>query len=105
MRCGSCSAENAASRRFCRACRPRLSQACPACEALNEPDDRFCGACGAPLPVAHAAASVAEAPASSPDPALSALEERRLVTVLFADIVGYTALSERLDSETVRDIV
>src|SRR5262245_60594985 len=106
MRCGSCSAENAASRRFCRACGARLPQACPACEAVNEPEDRFCGACGAPLPVAQATASVVpEASASPPDHALSPFEERRLVTVLFADIVGYTALSERLDSETVRDIV
>ena len=57
----------------------------------STPDDRFCGECGTPLGVAGAAAPGAPAvalavPAARPEPAT----ERRLVTVLFADLVGFT---------------
>jgi len=60
---------------------------------------KFCGECGAPLAGETAAAPPAtverEAPAS----------ERRLVSVLFADLVGFTSLSESRDSEEVRELL
>jgi class 3 adenylate cyclase len=59
---------------------------CPSCQAEYTPGARFCSACGARL----------DAPAE--------VEERRLVTILFADIAGSTALGERLDPEDVRQI-
>ena len=58
--------------------------ACPACGAENRPDARFCDACGAPL----------AAPAAG--------EERKVVSVLFVDLVGFTAASEAADPEDVR---
>ncbi len=67
--------------------------ACPSCGAANEPDDRFCGQCGAPL--GADAALVTDAPTS----------ERRLVSVLFADLVGFTTLSENRDAEEVRELL
>ncbi len=59
---------------------------CPACSASNPNHAQFCMACGAPL------GSVAEA-------------DRRIVTVVFADLSGFTQLTERLDPEEVRDLV
>ncbi len=62
---------------------------------------RFCGACAHPLDdeaaaaVATGAGTVAASPAS----------ERRLVSVLFADLVGFTTLSESRDPEDVREIL
>jgi class 3 adenylate cyclase/tetratricopeptide (TPR) repeat protein len=58
---------------------------------------RFCGECGSSLD----AESSAPPPAGSLQPAA----ERRLVSVLFADLVGFTPLSERRDAEEVRDLL
>ena len=63
-------------------------QACPRCGAENPPAARFCNACAAPLP----------------GPAAGLPEERKIVTVLFVDLVGFTARAERLDPEVVRAI-
>src|SRR5579872_5227449 len=93
MTCGSCGTENRAGRKFCSTCGSHLAPACPACGAANEVDDAFCGACGAAL---TANTGVARA-----EPAA----ERRLVSVLFADLVGFTALSESRDAEEVRELL
>ena len=59
--------------------------------------ERFCGECGAALEPGVGAAAEAVAPAPG--------VERRLVSVLFADLVGHTALSEQRDVEEVRDLL
>jgi predicted ATPase/class 3 adenylate cyclase len=95
--CTNCGTENRAGRKFCAACGTALSAACPACGAANEPGDRFCGECGAPLEIEGASAT-ALAP---PSPAA----ERKLVSVLFADLVGFTSLSESRDAEDTRELL
>ena len=71
--------------------KPTMRQ-CSACGGQNAPEARFCNQCAAPL---HGAASAA-----------SALDaERKQVTVLFSDLSGYTALSEKLDPEETREIM
>jgi class 3 adenylate cyclase len=60
--------------------------ACATCGRDNPGDARFCNACGAPL---------------APTPA-NRCEERKIVTVLFADLVGFTSRAERMDPEDVR---
>ena len=62
---------------------------CSACGRENPSDSRFCNSCGAPL------AWTAEA----------RREERKIVTVLFADLVGFTSRAERLDPEDVRALL
>jgi class 3 adenylate cyclase/tetratricopeptide (TPR) repeat protein len=94
--CSTCGTENEAGRKFCKECGSALAVACPACGSTNTPDSKFCGECGTTL-----VASVV-LPAAAPPPA--PLAERRLVTVLFADLVGYTSLSEGRDFEDVREL-
>ena len=62
---------------------------CQSCGQENPPTARFCNACGAPLA----------------DQARGLAEERKVVTVLFADLVGFTARAERLDPEDLRAIL
>ena len=100
MRCPSCMAENAATRRFCGECGASLPSPCPACGFENEPTAKFCGGCG--KPVGEAAASAA--PATSP-PSRTDAAERRQLTVMFCDLVGSTPLSARFDPEDLRGIM
>jgi class 3 adenylate cyclase/tetratricopeptide (TPR) repeat protein len=58
---------------------------CPSCGEENAERARFCSSCGAPL----------GAPAAGG-------EERKVVSVLFVDLVGFTARSDRADPEDVR---
>ncbi|MDQ3147648.1 MAG: AAA family ATPase, partial [Actinomycetota bacterium] len=89
--CGSCGTENPASSRFCGACGSALGdRRCPSCGSPNPSTHGFCGQCGAAL---------ADGAGSAPRPA--AVDERKLATVLFADVVGFTSLSERSDPEAV----
>ena len=90
--CPSCGGENPDGHRFCGHCGGVLSLACSACGAVSRPGERFCGSCGAAL------TGVAPPPAAP-------VAERRLVSVLFADLVGFTPLSEARDPEEVRDIL
>jgi class 3 adenylate cyclase/tetratricopeptide (TPR) repeat protein len=94
VRCPSCGADNADHRKFCGECGAGLQAPCPTCGAPTDPGTRFCGECGAPLGQA----------AALPTPAPK-VAERRLVSVLFADLVGFTALSESRDAEDVRDLL
>ena len=99
--CPSCGAENPTGQRFCGSCGSALATGCPSCGEVNPAGQRFCGSCGSPLtadapaPVAPATPAVAEEPAT----------ERRLVSVLFADLVGFTPLSETRDAEEVRALL
>src|SRR4051794_20155008 len=78
-------------------CGSQLERACPNCGESAPPQARFCMSCGTPLE--GAAPSTVERPAEPPP------EERRQVTVLFADLSGYTAVAERMDPETVKTLV
>src|SRR5207247_633358 len=98
MDCPACGSENEAARKFCGECGSPLAQICPSCGEPNAPAVKFCGECGAPLAggrVPGVEAQVARAPEA----------ERRLVSVLFADLVGFTTLSESRDSEEVRELL
>ena len=76
----------------CAAEPPRL---CPRCRTEILPTQKFCGECGLKL---H------QAQKKTTRPPIEVEGERKHVTVLFSDLCGYTALSERLDPEAVKDI-
>jgi len=106
--CPACSTPNEAGRKFCGECGARLASVCATCGTANPPAVRFCGECGTAVAGAPAAsAGTSSAPASpSFRPAVAApVAERRLVTVLFTDLVGFTTLSEGRDPEAVRELL
>jgi class 3 adenylate cyclase/predicted ATPase len=95
MSCAACGTQNPAGARFCMACGAQLEHRCPSCGTPAPPEARFCMNCGSRLD-----GTAAPAPASDKLP-----EERRQVTVLFADLSGYTAVAERMDPEAVKALV
>lgn len=85
---------------------------CPSCKAEIPQSFKFCGECGAKLqPVAPAGAQAATAsplppsPATPPASSTPPRDELRDVTVLFADVTGFTAMSEKLDPEAVHELM
>jgi class 3 adenylate cyclase/tetratricopeptide (TPR) repeat protein len=101
MNCPTCAALNGDTAKFCTECGAALEAHCPACGTPHRPEQRFCAECGSAL-----AAAVAAAPATGGPVARSGeVAERRLVSVLFADLVGFTTLSERRDAEEVRELL
>lgn len=94
MKCPKCQTENPQKNRFCRECGAELLLGCLQCGAEVLAHDRFCGKCGNKLD------KVLETEQKVP----KTEGERKHVTVLFSDLSGYTAMSERLDPEEVKEI-
>jgi len=104
MKCQSCNSAARDGQRFCEACGAALEKKCLGCGALAPFAARFCGACGSTFSVE--AAAPAQATSRSESLRLEPSEgERRQLTVLFADVVGATALSGRLDPEALRTLL
>ncbi|HTW98889.1 MAG TPA: adenylate/guanylate cyclase domain-containing protein, partial [Acidimicrobiales bacterium] len=131
VRCTACGSSNPPGKRFCGDCGSPLTSSCPSCGEPVEPGKRFCGDCGAALPVglagpagparpggtgrpgagggtasvAAAAQGLAAAAADRSSWHAGAPGERRQVSVLFCDLVGYTPLAESRDPEAVRELL
>lgn len=91
-KCMRCEHANPTGHRFCGACGAPLVRRCPACDAALDPTVKFCGECGTSVAPGNATAAAEEG-------------ERRQMTVLFADLVGSTELSGRLDPEDYHEVV
>jgi class 3 adenylate cyclase/tetratricopeptide (TPR) repeat protein len=101
MRCSACGTENDAAARFCRECGSPLQASCPTCGASVAPGSLFCRNCGTALTEAPRPAAATTAP----QPAEAATAERRLVSVLFADLVGFTTYADHRDAEETRELL
>ncbi|HEX5936635.1 MAG TPA: adenylate/guanylate cyclase domain-containing protein, partial [Actinomycetota bacterium] len=88
--CANCGTQNPDGARFCVACGSSLVPACPVCGAEIPAEARFCPACGTSI---------------AADEAAPAGQERRIVTILFADVTGSTGLGERLDPERLQELM
>jgi class 3 adenylate cyclase/tetratricopeptide (TPR) repeat protein len=95
MKCPKCQFENPEEKKFCSQCGSKLALLCPNCDAEIVPGDKFCGECGQEL--GEGAQKEKIAPESE--------GERKYVTTMFSDLSGYTAMSEKLDPEEVKEIM
>jgi class 3 adenylate cyclase/pimeloyl-ACP methyl ester carboxylesterase len=115
MKCQKCQAENPEHNQFCRKCGTKLSRTCPNCSADVLLADKFCGKCGHELGKLTRAPEIdfnqpqSYTPKFLTDKILnnrSSIEgERKLVTILFADVADYTSMAEKLDPEKVHLIM
>jgi class 3 adenylate cyclase/tetratricopeptide (TPR) repeat protein len=88
--CAACGIENPAEARFCGGCGAALARPCPSCGAPTAAGFAFCPACGARI-------GDGEAPPAG--------EERKIVTAVFVDLVGFTSRASSLDPEEVRRLL
>jgi TOMM system kinase/cyclase fusion protein len=106
MNCIHCGFENAAGLRYCGNCGTKFGQRCPKCGSDNNTakgTSLLCVQCGMRLEDASPPLKL-DRPAP-PLPIVAPDSERRHVTVVFCDLVGSTALSQRLDPEELRDVI
>jgi class 3 adenylate cyclase len=90
-----------ANARFCPSCGTLAAPACASCGEALTPNAHFCPACGTPVSGAVAAAVAVPSARERTGP----VAERRVTSVLFADLVGFTPLSESRDAEEVRELL
>ncbi|MCX5852734.1 MAG: AAA family ATPase, partial [Deltaproteobacteria bacterium] len=102
MKCSNCGIENPEGYKFCNECGQKLVLACPSCRMINQPGSKFCGGCGYDLTKTSTTTSQ---PVELPPKPTITDHERKYVTVLFSDLSGYTAMTEKLDPEEVKDIM
>ena len=94
--CHACATELPEGARFCLVCGAgQVAPGCPTCGASVPAGARFCMECGA----VQAGTSAARGPVATPSVA------RRVTSVLFGDLVGFTSLSESRDQEDVRELL
>jgi class 3 adenylate cyclase len=86
--CAGCGHANGGEARFCEECGTPLAPRCRSCGAEVSPTARFCSNCGSPV-------------AGEP----SATGALKVVSVVFSDLVGSTALQEKLEPESVRRVM
>lgn len=115
MKCPKCQFENREGAKFCNECGHKFGLICSECGANNRVGSKFCDECGHNLEVPKEAHPIDIDQPQSYTPKFladriltnrSAIEgERKIVTVLFADVANYTSMSEKLDPEEVHQIM
>ncbi|MBU2647497.1 AAA family ATPase, partial [bacterium] len=115
MKCPQCNHDVPDSALFCNECGFKLEVICSACQTGNPPGSKFCTKCGQKLQSAQEAVSgdyqnpSAYTPVDLVQKILSGRKhiegERKLVTVFFADVAGFTSMSEKNDPEDIRNIM
>ena len=113
MQCPECQLENREAAKFCNECGYRFQLTCPECGRVDPPASKFCSECGYNYKSAKAISKTITDTESHPHPPIPdkptseiepSIAERKHITVLFSDLTGYTAMSEKLDPEEVKEI-
>ena len=121
MKCPQCAFDNKSGKKFCIECGTKLTLKCPECGSEIEGTEKFCGECG------HNLTTPSESVVKEPsfDEKLDKIQrylpkgltekilaqrdriegERKQVTVMFCDMEGFTALSEKLGPEEAYSIM
>ena len=118
MICFACQSDNREGVKFCEECGTEIALVCPRCDHRIPVGKKFCGECGQKLGRDEAANLGPVIDYDRPDsytPKFMAekilttrgsLEgERKIVTVFFSDVTGFTSISEKLDPEAVHEIM
>ena len=115
MKCPSCQSNNPQSAKFCVECGNKFESICPKCGISNSSAFKFCYECGADLKSLKETISVDYSSPHTYTPKFladkilttrSSIEgERKLVTVLFADVANYTSIAEKLDPEEIHQMM
>jgi class 3 adenylate cyclase/tetratricopeptide (TPR) repeat protein len=115
MKCVNCQSDNREGVKFCEECGAKMELVCPGCGARILAGKKFCGECGYDLKTRKEPAPINYSQPQSYTPKFladkiltsrSTMEgERKLVTVLFADVANFTTMSEKLDPEEVHTIM
>ena len=115
MKCPKCNIDNPEGLKFCGECGSKLERKCPHCGFSNPLGFKFCGDCGGDLKLLEEAPSEEYATPRTYTPTDLAQKiingrkhvegERKLVTVFFADVAGFTSMSEKNDPEDIRNIM
>ncbi len=95
--CWNCGQDTPATAKFCANCGKAQRRPCPECGAPVAEGAKFCANCGIPV-------GVAVKTKGETGPVLTA-EARKVITAVFADLVGSTSLTERLDPEEAREVI
>src|SRR5262245_25785274 len=94
VQCPSCKTNAPKGSKFCGNCGTALPRACPTCGHAVPPQNSFCFECGT---------KIGDKKVASPPPATQrtaeGAAERRLITIMFCDMVGSSMLATRLDPE------
>lgn len=121
MECQKCKFQNPDGIKFCGECGNKFEYECPKCHSMNPASFKFCGECGEKI----LPASEASSKELSPDDKLDKIQrylpkglakkilakrekiegEKKLVTVMFCDLEGFTPLVEKLEPEKAYDIM
>jgi len=102
MKCPQCQFENPNGTKFCVECGSKLELLCPKCGFSNSPSYKFCRECGYDFTKTSA---ITPQPIETPSKPTITDQERKHVTVMFSDLSGYTAMTEKLDPEEVKEIM
>ena len=102
MNCTNCNAELKDGAKFCSECGTPTAQSCANCGNALSAGDKFCAECGTPV---GDTAPTAATPRPTAVPTQVRPEERRIISVMFIDLVGFTPMTEARDSEEVRGLL
>ena len=100
MQCWSCEGDTPDSKPFCANCGAAMAARCAACGSELVAGKPFCANCGAAVSPPTTTPS-----AGSSSAVTTAVAERRLCSVLFVDLVGFTPLAEKRDPEHIRELL